>query len=187
MRVISGTAKGRNLQSVSGDSTRPITDRVKEALFDIFGADIIEARFLDLFGGTGGVGIEALSRGAAHVVFIEKNRKAQETIKANLALTKLSDRAEIVRGDAFAYLRHVPQPFHYIYIAPPQYQGLWIDALQLIDEQPGWLADDGEIVVQIHPKEYAAAALEHFEEIEQRRYGSTLLIFYEHRQAADEV
>ena len=182
MRVISGTAKGRHLQSVPGDSTRPITDRVKEAVFNIFGTDIVDARFLDLFGGTGGVGIEALSRGAAHAVFIEKNRKAQETIKANLALTKLSDRAEIVRGDAFAYLRNVPQPFHYIYIAPPQYHRLWVDALQLIDEQPGWLAGDGEIIVQIHPKEYEAVTLEHFEEIEQRKYSSTLLVFFEHRQ-----
>ena len=184
MRVISGTAKGRNLQAVPGDSTRPITDRVKEAVFNILGADIVEARFLDLFGGTGGVGIEALSRGAAHAVFIEKNRKAQETIKANLLLTKLSDRAEIVRGDAFAYLRNVPQPFHYIYIAPPQYQRLWVAALQLIDEQPGWLADDGEIVVQIHPKEYEAVALQHFEEVDQRKYGSTLLVFYENKPAA---
>src|SRR5512143_1831372 len=115
MRVISGSAKGRNLQAVPGDSTRPVTDRVKEALFDIFGADIIDARFLDLFGGTGGVGIEALSRGAAHAVFIEKNRKAQETIKANLVHTRLLDRGEIVRGDALTYLQDVPQPFHYIY------------------------------------------------------------------------
>ena len=107
MRVISGTAKGRSLQSVPGDSTRPITDRVKESLFNILGADIVAARFLDLFGGTGGVGIEALSRGAAHAVFVEKNRKAQETIKANLLHTKLIDRAEIVRGDAFAFLRSV--------------------------------------------------------------------------------
>ncbi len=181
MRVISGTAKGRNLQPVPGDSTRPITDRVKEALFDIFSADIVEARFLDLFGGTGGVGIEALSRGAEHATFVEKNRKAQETIKANLLHTRLSDRAEIVRGDAFAYLQGAPQPFHYIYIAPPQYHGLWVDALHLIDEQPSWLADDGEIVVQIHPKEYETVALEHFEEVEQRKYGSTLLVFYEHK------
>jgi 16S rRNA (guanine966-N2)-methyltransferase len=187
MRVISGTAKGRNLQSVPGDSTRPITDRVKEAVFNIFGADIVDARFLDLFGGTGGVGIEAISRGAAHAVFVEKNRKAQETIKANLLHTQLSERAEIVRGDAFAYLRNTPQPFHYIYIAPPQYQRLWIDALHLIDEQPGWLVGDGEIIVQIHPKEYKVVALEHFEEIEQRKYSSTLLVFYEHRQAGDEV
>ena len=184
MRVISGTAKGRNLQAVPGDSTRPITDRVKEAVFNILGTDIVDARFLDLFGGTGGVGIEALSRGAAHAVFVEKNHKAQETIKANLLLTRLSDRAEIVRGDAFVYLRDVPQPFHYIYIAPPQYQRLWIDALTLIDEQPGWLADDGEIIVQIHPKEYEVAPLENFEEIEQRQYSSTLLVFYEHKQDA---
>jgi len=187
MRVISGSAKGRNLQAVPGDSTRPITDRVKEALFNILGTDIVDARFLDLFGGTGGVGIEALSRGAAQAVFIEKNRKAQETIKANLLHTKLNDRAEIVRGDAFMFLRGVPQPFHYIYIAPPQYQRLWIDALQLIDGQPGWLADDGEIVVQIHPKEYETVTLDHFEEIEQRKYSSTLLVFYEHKQTSDEV
>ncbi len=185
MRVISGAAKGRNLQSVPGDSTRPVTDRVKEALFNIFGADIVDARFLDLFGGTGGVGIEALSRGAAHAVFIEKNRKAQETIKANLLHTKLNDRAEIVRGDAFVYLQGLPQTFHYIYIAPPQYQRLWIDALRLLDEQPGWLADDGEIVVQIHPKEYEDVPLQHFTEIEQRKYGSTLVVFYEHRTDED--
>ncbi len=184
MRVISGSAKGRNLQAVPGDSTRPITDRVKEALFNIFGADIVDARFLDLFGGTGGVGIEALSRGAAQAVFIDKNRKAQETIKANLLLTKLSDRAEIVRGDAFTYLQGVPQAFHYIYIAPPQYHHLWIDALKLIDEQPGWLSEDGEIIVQIHPKEYEDVPLANFEEIEQRKYGSTLLVFYEHQQEA---
>jgi 16S rRNA (guanine966-N2)-methyltransferase len=182
MRVISGTAKGRHLQSVPGDSTRPVTDRVKEAVFNILGADIIDACFLDLFGGTGGVGIEALSRGAAQAVFIEKNRKAQETIKANLVHTRLADRAEIVRGDAFRYLQGTPQAFHYIYIAPPQYQRLWIDALRLIDEQPGWLADDGEIIVQIHPKEYEALTLQHFEEIEQRAYSSTLLVFYEHEQ-----
>ncbi len=182
MRVISGSAKGRNLQAVPGDSTRPITDRVKEALFNIFGADIVDARFLDLFGGTGGVGIEALSRGAAQAVFVDKNRKAQETIKANLLQTKLSDRAEIVRGDAFTYLQGAPRAFHYIYIAPPQYHRLWIDALRLIDEQPGWLAGDGEIIVQIHPKEYEMITLEHFEEIDQRKYGSTTLVFYEYKQ-----
>jgi 16S rRNA (guanine(966)-N(2))-methyltransferase RsmD len=185
MRVISGAAKGRNLQAVPGDTTRPVTDRVKEALFNIFGADIIDARFLDLFGGTGGVGIEALSRGAAQAVFIEKNRKAQETIKVNLLHTRLQDRAEIVRGDAFRYLQGVPQSFHYIYIAPPQYQHLWLEALKLIDEQPSWLEDDGEIVVQIHPKEYEDVSLNHFTEIEQRKYGSTLLVFYEHRTDDD--
>lgn len=185
MRVISGSAKGRNLQAIPGDATRPITDRVKEALFNILSADVIDADFLDLFGGTGAVGIEALSRGAAHCVFIDKNRKAQETIKANLTTTRLIDRGDIVRGDAFAYLVGVPRPFHYIYIAPPQYHRLWIDALKLIDAQPGWLADDGEMIVQIHPKEFEEVPLTNFEIVDERRYGSTLLIFYEHRTADD--
>jgi 16S rRNA (guanine(966)-N(2))-methyltransferase RsmD len=182
MRVISGSAKGRNLQSVPGDSTRPITDRVKESLFDIISTDIVDARFLDLFGGTGGVGIEALSRGAAHAIFVEKERKALDTIKANLNLTRLIDRAEIVRGDAFGYLAGTPRPFHYIYIAPPQYQRLWVDALSAIDRRPDWLADDGEIIVQIHPREFEEIALTNFEIVDQRKYGSTLLIFYEHRE-----
>ncbi len=182
MRVISGSAKGRNLQAVPGDTTRPITDRVKEALFNILGTDVANARFLDLFGGTGGVGIEALSRGAAQAVFVEKNRKAQETIRANLIRTRLIDRAEIVRGDALAYLARAPQAFHYIYVAPPQYQRLWIDALQAIDRQPAWLFDDGEMIVQIHPKEFEDVPLVNFEIVDQRKYGSTLLIFYEHRE-----
>ncbi len=181
MRVISGLAKGRSLQSVPGDSTRPITDRVKEALFNILAADVIDADFLDLFGGTGAVGIEALSRGAAHCVFIDKNRKAQETIKANLTTTRLIDRADIVRGDAFTFLAGAPQPFHYIYIAPPQYHRLWVDALQLLDAQPGWLANDGEIIMQIHPREYEAVPLMNFEIVDERKYGSTMLIFYERR------
>ena len=185
MRVISGTAKGRILQAVPGDSTRPITDKVKEAAFNIFGGDIIDAVFLDLFGGTGGVGIEALSRGAARAVFVEKNRKALETIKANLVHTRLIERAEIVRGDAFTYLAGAPESFHYIYVAPPQYQRLWIEALLRIDAQPGWLADDGEIVVQIHPKEFEDVPLVNFEVIDRRTYGSTTLVFYEHRTTDD--
>jgi 16S rRNA (guanine966-N2)-methyltransferase len=183
MRVISGSAKGRNLQAVPGDSTRPITDRVKESLFDIISTDIVDARFLDLFGGTGGVGIEALSRGAAHAIFVEKDRKALETIKANLIVTRLIDRAEIVRGDALVYLAGSPQPFHYIYIAPPQYQRLWVDALLAIERRPDWLSDDGEIIVQIHPKEFEELALTNFEMVDRRKYGSTLLIFYERREA----
>lgn len=181
MRVISGSAKGRNLQPAPGDSTRPITDKVKEAVFNILGGDIVEAVFLDLFGGTGGVGIEALSRGAARAVFVEKNRRALATIKANLIQTRLLERGDIVRGDAFTYLAGAPEAFHYIYIAPPQYHRLWIAALRLIDAQPAWLADDGEIIAQLHPKEFEDVPLLNFEVIDQRLYGSTRLVFYEHK------
>jgi len=181
VRVISGTAKGRTLKAVPGETTRPVTDRVKEALFDIAGDNVRDARFLDLFAGTGGVGIEALSRGAREAVFVEQARPALDTIRYNLAHTKLGDRARIVRASVFDFLKRAPQPYDYIYVAPPQYKELWIATLRLIDAQPGWLAEDGEIVVQIDPREYQPIELQHFEPIDERRYGSTLLIFYAHR------
>src|SRR5512139_2303530 len=106
MRVIAGSAKGRNLASVPGDSTRPITDRTKAALFSILtSAEMVEGkRYLDLFGGTGAVGIEALSRDADEAVFCEKDRKALETLRRNLQDTGLAERARVIPGDAFAYL-----------------------------------------------------------------------------------
>jgi 16S rRNA (guanine966-N2)-methyltransferase len=180
MRVISGTAKGRTLKSVPGVGTRPITDRVKESLFDILGADVRDARFLDLFAGTGGVGIEALSRGAKEAVFVEQGRAALETIRANLATTRLADRARIVHADVFTFLAGTPDvPFDYIYIAPPQYKGLWSQALRVIDANPAWLSDDSQVIVQIHPRELEILTLEHLVLVDERKYGSTTLCFYE--------
>jgi len=181
MRVISGTAKGRQLKAVPGDRTRPVTDRVKEALFDILGSTVREARFLDLFAGTGSVGIEALSRGAREAVFVEKGRPALDTISFNLEHTHLSERGRIARADVFEFLKGPPQAFEYVYIAPPQYKNLWSAALRAIDAQPAWLANDGEIIIQIHPREYQPIALQQFEPIDERRYGSTLLVFYARR------
>lgn len=182
MRVISGVAKGRRLRPVPGDVTRPISDRVKEALFDILGDDVVGADMLDLFAGTGSVGIEALSRGARRAVFIEGHREAIATIQANLKLTGLAARAEVIRTDVFIYLANDPrQSFHIIYIAPPQYQGLWARTLKLLDARPGWLAEDGVAIAQIHPKEYEPLALVNLDLVDQRRYGSTMLCFYERR------
>lgn len=179
LRVIAGCARGRRLLSVPGDTTRPITDRVREALFDILGADIQGARFLDLFCGTGSVGIEALSRGAGFVLFVDRDQRAVATTRANLLTTGLMDRARVVRQDAFALIREAPnQGFDYIYIAPPQYQGLWKQALHALDAQPAWLNPGGWVIVQMHPKEYEAQDLTNLTEFDQRRYGSTLLVFY---------
>jgi len=147
MRVIAGAAKGRALASVPGDSTRPITDRVKAALFSILHSlgMIEDRRYLDLFGGTGAVGIEALSRGAAEAVFCERDRLALKTLRRNLEATELAEQAIVVPGDAFAYLqRPALAPFDVIYIAPPQYQGLWLRALQIVDARPALLTGAGE-------------------------------------------
>ena len=182
MRVIAGSAKGTPLASVPGESTRPITDRVKEALFDILGPSIVGARVLDLFAGTGAVAIEALSRGAAQAVLVERDRRALATIRRNLAATRLADRAVVVAGDAFAYLARPPaEPFDLVYIAPPQYKRLWVRALQAID-RPGYLAPGGLVVVQVFPKEDEPVALQHLERSDERRYGSTLLIFYQPKE-----
>ena len=184
MRVIAGRAKGHRLQSVPGTGTRPITDRAKESLFSILGTTIASVRVLDLFAGTGAVGIEALSRGADHAVFVDKSPLALKTIRANLAHTRMEDQAEVVRADAFKYLaRPCIDTFGLIYIAPPQYLGLWQKALQIVDGQTNWLDSepfgDGVVIVQIHPREYEAPELHNLEEYDRRQYGSTLLCFYE--------
>lgn len=178
-RIISGTARGHRLKPVPGEITRPITDRVKEALFNILGTDIHDAAFLDLFGGTGSVGIEALSRGAGFTRFIDVNYPAVVTIKANLESTRLEARAEVIRSDAFSILQRPPdRRFDYIFIAPPQYKDLWRKALEALDSNPGWLASEGWVIVQIDPVEYQPIECQHFAEFDQRRYGSTLLVFY---------
>ena len=185
MRVITGSAKGRKLQAVPGDTTRPITDRAKEALFSILGYWIEGKRILDLFGGTGAVGIESLSRGAAFAHFVDMNRKAVETIRLNLRHCRLEAAAHVERADSFTMLKHYRgEPFDLIYVAPPQYQELWRKALLLIDSRPDLLAPDGEVIVQIHPREEAPLDLQFLQEYDRRKYGSVLLVFY---AAADEI
>jgi 16S rRNA (guanine966-N2)-methyltransferase len=179
LRVIAGKAKGRKLKTVPGDTTRPVTDMVKEALFNILGGDVVDSRWWDVFGGTGAIGIEALSREAAFVRFTDLNRLPVETIKDNLAVCGFSKQAEVRRGDAFAMLKSAPDTqFDYLYIAPPQYKEMWSEALKLVDANPGWLSETGELIVQIHPREYKALELANLKQFEERKYGSTLLVFY---------
>lgn len=179
MRVITGKAKGRKLMMAPGGGTRPITDRAKEALFSIMGDWIEETRVLDLFGGTGGVGIESLSRGATWVDFVDLSHQAVETIRANLRHCGFERQASVTRLDSFAYLqRYHGAPYDLIYVAPPQYQGMWLKALTLIDGKPELLAKNGSVIVQIHPREETPVTLTCLEEYDRRRYGSVLLLFY---------
>ncbi len=180
MRVISGSAKGRRLKSVPGTSTRPITDRVKVALFDILAPDMMDCVFLDLFAGTGGVGIEALSRGARRAVFVDIDLQSIRTVHENLKTTRLEERAAVVRSDSFRYLERIDhESFDMIYVAPPQYKEMWIRALQAIDQSAGWLTPDGIAVVQIDPREARDIQLDTLREFDRRQYGGTLLWFFE--------
>src|SRR6266496_671213 len=170
IRVIAGTAKGRKLKLVPGDSTRPIMDKVKEALFNIIGRNIYGAVFLDLFAGTGSVGIEALSRGAAKAVFVDIERKAIQTIQDNLAATKLSEKAIVKRADALKLIAQEPgDSYDFVYIAPPQYKRLWLDVLEMLDTHQSWIRNDTQFIVQIDPTEEVEVTLKHLKSVDQRR------------------
>ena len=181
MRVIAGIARGHKLKKVPGDTTRPITDRVKENLFNILGDWVEGTRWLDLFAGTGQVGIEALSRGASSVTFVDKTWPAIKTIQYNLQHTHLFEGAEVLHLDAFDYLRReFSTPFDVIFIAPPQYQELWSKVLLILDQTPGeCLSAGGMVIVQIDPKEYKDQKLKNLFLFDNRRYGNTMLCFYE--------
>ncbi len=186
LRVISGSAKGRGLQLVPGDKTRPISDRVKESLFNIIREDIPGSIFLDMFAGTGSVGIEALSRGASHVTFVDNQRAAIHTLEKNLASTDLKKNAKVIMGDSFAFFaRSASQNFDYVFIAPPQYKQLWQKALLHVDEHSENLVPDAWVIVQIDKREYQQLELQHLEEFDQRKYGNTLLLFYERKSTED--
>lgn len=186
VRVIAGKARGRRLYAVPGKGTRPVTDRVKEALFNILSVDVVDSTWLDLFAGTGSIGIEALSRGARQVLFIDKGQQAVATVRRNLELTGFAEQSQVLRTDALRFLaqesdRH---SFDYIYVAPPQYLELWAETMRLLD-QGAPLAADGQVIVQIHPREYHPLALATLRLVDERRYGSTSLLFYE-RATPDE-
>jgi 16S rRNA (guanine(966)-N(2))-methyltransferase RsmD len=180
MRVIAGTAKGRPLRPPRTSTTRPITDRAKESLFAILGPRLPGARFLDLFAGTGGVGIEALSRGCAQATFVERSRQALDGIRHNLEVTGLADRAEVAARDVFAYLRDSPSPFEVIFVAPPQWQGLWTRAVTLLDSQPGWLAEEAIVVAQHDPAENTSLDLAHLAVTDERSYGRVTFTFFQY-------
>lgn len=200
MRVVTGTAKGRKLKGPKTPGTRPIIDRVKTALFDILSWRVRGTRFLDLFAGTGGVGIEALSRGAEHATFIEMSLPIVKLIRENLRITDLSARAEVLHLDSFKFLQNhatgaststnAPvRAYDMIYVAPPQYHEMAARALKILDTSP-LLAEDGLVIIQIHPKErpdVAALPLSRLVQTDERRYGSTLLMFYEIRKLEEET
>ena len=123
MRVIAGKARRLPLTAPPGEDTRPTTDRIKETLFNILQDDIPGCRFLDLFAGSGGIGIEALSRGASETVFVESDRRAWKCIETNLAKTRLEEQATVVRGDVLAALGRTKEPFDIIFADPPYRKG----------------------------------------------------------------
>ena len=149
MRVIAGKARSLKLMTPPGMDTRPTTDRTKETLFNILQPEIGGARFLDLFSGSGAIGIEALSRGAAFAVFVEKDRAAAECIRKNLAFTKVGDNGQILRKDVGAALKSLEkgEPFDLIFMDPPYGRGLERQVLEYLAHS-SLLAEEGTVVVE---------------------------------------
>ncbi len=179
MQVIAGIAKGRRLHAPQGLGTRPLTARVKASLFDILGDRVEGARVLDLFAGTGQLGIEALSRGAAHATFVELSQQAIEVIRRNLQETGFAEQARVVRQDVFAFVKRPEgEPFTLIFVAPPQYGGMAAKTVEALDGS-ALLGDDCLVVVQQFAKEPMAEGLRRLALADRRDYGSTSLLFYE--------
>ncbi|MBE6594791.1 MAG: 16S rRNA (guanine(966)-N(2))-methyltransferase RsmD [Ruminococcaceae bacterium] len=133
MRIITGTAKGVKLATLSGDNTRPTSERAKEAVFSMLQFDLAGRRVLDLFSGSGQMGLEALSRGAAKAVLVDKERAAVDVITQNATKTRLLERAEIRRADALSYLSgYRGEPFHLVFLDPPYALGLIPQCLSLL-------------------------------------------------------
>ena len=132
MRVISGLARGRRLKELEGMDTRPTTDKVKESIFNVIQFDIPGRRVLDLFAGTGQLGIEALSRGAEHCTFVEQSRYAQGVVRENIKVCNLQDSARLVPGESIAFLNSCKEQFDVIFLDPPYQSDLLERSLEAI-------------------------------------------------------
>ena len=149
MRVITGKARGVALSTPKGMHTRPTADRVKEALFSIIQFDVPTAKVLDLFGGTGQLGIEALSREAKHAVFVDEREDACKLIRENLRKTHLEGSAKVVRSDYAAYLRSCKEKFNIIFLDPPYAEVFLENSLKMITEID--ILETGGIMVAERP------------------------------------
>ena len=172
MRVITGSAKGIRLKTPDGMKTRPTSDRVKEAVFSIVQFEIEGGRFLDLFAGTGQMGIEALSRGAASAVFVDGWREACALVRENLKLTKLSDRARVIQSDYMTYLQRCREQFDVIFLDPPYAEIFLENALNKISEID-ILSDRGIIICERPAEKQLDLEIVGLERCKDYRYGKT--------------
>lgn len=180
MRVIAGTAKGRSLIAPKGMDTRPITSKIKESLFNIWQMQIADADFLDLFAGSGSMGIEALSRGAKKVVFVEKDRRAINVIKKNLSVCNFNDKYEIYQDDVFKRITSLKKHcvFDIIYLDPPfTVDEIFLPVLELLSDAE-ILADEGIIAIRTKKEKEMPDAIGLLQKVRLKNYGLSTIHFY---------
>ncbi len=180
LRVIGGIAKGRRLLGAGGGKTRPIPDNVKKSLFDILAPYVPDSRCLDLFAGTGAIGVEALSRGAQWVTFVECASHMVRVIHSNLDVTGLAHQAEVIQGDVrrvVPALYRQEKVFHIVFVDPPYGHGLAPVTLDILSTHK-LLASDGTIVARHESRQEMPEVFEDLELTRQEKYGDTLISFY---------
>lgn len=179
MRVIAGQAKGRRLKAPAGWATRPITDRIKEALFNVLQTQVVGADFLDLYAGSGSVGIEALSRGANGAVFVEADRQAAGVIEANLAGCNLE--GEVIRNDVFNALNRLAlqnRKFHMIYADPPFNQEVLFEKTLKHLDQTNLLHPDGLVIIRVPRNAELPQGFNRLNLMRRNDYGESSLYYY---------
>lgn len=177
MRVISGIARGHKLISLEGDLTRPTTDRVKEAMFSIIQMNIAGSVVLDMFAGSGALGIEALSRGAVWCDFVENNKQASEVIQKNIEKTRLKDIFALHNSNAQSFAERCNKKYDVVFLDPPYNKGLCEEAMSLLKEYD--LLNDGAIIVCEASVEEIINST--YPEKKQAKYGNTKLVIFENR------
>lgn len=177
MRVIAGKYKGRKLSAPKGNDIRPTTDKTKEAMFSILAFDLPGADVLDLFSGTGALGIEALSRGAASCVFCEKSRSAVEHIRDNLAHCGIGNEAGLRPGDVLRTLEMLEEKFDIVVMDPPYGEGLCEKAMEIIAAN-ALLKDEGIIVCEHRKEDIIPNRIGDLIRTKERRYGISMLSIY---------
>lgn len=180
MRVIGGNYRGRKLECPEGIDIRPTTDRVKENIFNILAPKIPYSSFLDLFSGSGGIGIEAISRSANDVVFVDGNSESIKALKHNLSLLKLEEGFRIVHNDVFEALDGFEntKKFDIIFMDAPYKQGIYQKVLEKISELHV-VEEDGIIVVERHVEDLWETLPKNLELVKERKYGSIVLSFFQ--------
>ena len=179
MRVIAGMAKGCKLNSIDDLSTRPTLDRVKEPLFSIIQNFIEDANVLDLFAGSGALGIEALSRGARNCTFCDKSYKAIQMVKENITKTKMQEKSTIINKDYKKCLEMLDEKFDIIFIDPPYKKNIAVNSINQIIKN-SLLSDRGIIILETDEEQKIIEELEYVSELEvydKRKYGRVKLLF----------
>lgn len=186
MRIIAGHYKGHKLKSVKGLNTRPTSDKVKGAIFNVLGAKVQKARVLDVFAGTGSLALESLSRGAEAAVLLEKNNAAYQVIKENVELLGITQNVTVYKVDALKYLEHLRgKEFDLIFLDPPYGKGLASQTLELIKDSR-LLQEDGVIIAETSSNETLSKDLKPLEFRLEKEYGDTKIWFLQQIDYSEE-